>query len=112
MTFVHVAFMQDGHEAPLPQLPAFQRFQRDLAERCDEAPELTRLERSSARTGSDPEQPCASRLASYQHGGIVGRDRGRLRPERARGGDRARPGRALGEGTRGGDHDRRRDAHG
>ena len=44
VTFVHVAFMQDGHEAPLPQLPAFQRFQRDLAERCDEAPQLTRLE--------------------------------------------------------------------
>ena len=44
VTFVHVAFMQDGHEAPLPQLPAFQRFQRDLAERCDEAPQVTRLE--------------------------------------------------------------------
>jgi hypothetical protein len=44
VTFVHVAFTGDGQEAPLPQLPAFQRFQRDLAERCDEAPELTRLE--------------------------------------------------------------------
>ncbi len=44
VTFVHVAFMQDGHEAPLPQLPAFQHFQRDLVERCDEAPQVTRLE--------------------------------------------------------------------
>jgi len=43
VTFVHVAFMQDRHDAPLPQLPAFQRFQRDLAGRCDEAPQVTRL---------------------------------------------------------------------
>jgi hypothetical protein len=43
VTFVHVAFIEDGHEAPLPELPAFQRFQRDLAERCDEAPQVTRL---------------------------------------------------------------------
>jgi|1186.fasta_scaffold45336_3 hypothetical protein len=49
VTFVHVAFTQDGHEAPLPQLPAFQQFQRDLAERCDEPPQLTRL---ATRIGS------------------------------------------------------------
>ena len=42
----------------------------------------------------------------------LGRDRRRLGPERARGGDRARPGGALGEGARGGGHDRRRRAHG
>jgi hypothetical protein len=43
VTFVHIAFMEDGHEAPLPQLPAFQQFQRAIAERCDEAPQVTRL---------------------------------------------------------------------
>ena len=49
VTFVHVAFTEDGHDAPLPQLPAFQRFRRDLAERCDDPPQTTRL---AARIGS------------------------------------------------------------
>jgi hypothetical protein len=43
VTFVHVAFTEEGHEVPLPQLPAFQRFQRDIAERCDEPPHVTQL---------------------------------------------------------------------
>jgi hypothetical protein len=49
VTFVHIAFMEDGQEAPLPQLPAFQRFQHDIAERCDEPPQVTRL---TERVGS------------------------------------------------------------
>jgi hypothetical protein len=40
---------EDGHDAPLPHLPAFQRFRRDLAERCDEPPQATQL---SAPVGS------------------------------------------------------------
>src|SRR4051812_8063381 len=44
VTFVPVPFRRAGQEAPLPPMPAFQRFQRDLAERCDEAPQVTRLE--------------------------------------------------------------------
>ena len=51
-------------------------------------------------------------LALARHGGFLGRDRRRFRAERARGGDRARPGGALGARARGGRHDRRRDAHG
>ena len=43
VTFVHVAFMAEGTEAPLPQLPAFQRFTEAIAERCDDPPQTTRL---------------------------------------------------------------------
>jgi hypothetical protein len=43
VTFVHVAIVGDGHEAPLPRLPAFQRFRERLAERCDEPPRTTQL---------------------------------------------------------------------
>jgi hypothetical protein len=35
VTFVHIA---EGDAAPLPKLAAFQEFQRDIAERCDEPP--------------------------------------------------------------------------
>lgn len=49
LTFVHIAFMDGGAEAPLPQLPAFQRFARAIAERCDEPPQPTPL---TARVGS------------------------------------------------------------
>jgi hypothetical protein len=43
VTFVHVGMTDDGHEPPLPQLPAFQRFTEAIAERCDSPPETTRL---------------------------------------------------------------------
>jgi quinol monooxygenase YgiN len=43
VTFVHVAFTEDGHDAPLPQLPAFKRFTEAIAERCDEPPQTTKL---------------------------------------------------------------------
>ena len=43
VTFVHVAFTEDGASAPLPELPAFQEFQRDLAARVEEPPEFTSL---------------------------------------------------------------------
>jgi hypothetical protein len=49
VTFVHIAFMEDGKDAPLPELPAFQRFQRDIADRCDDPPQVTR---SSQRIGA------------------------------------------------------------
>jgi hypothetical protein len=49
VTFVHIAFTEDGEDAPLPQLPAFQRFQRDIADRCDDPPQVTR---SSLRIGA------------------------------------------------------------
>lgn len=37
VTFVHVAQVTGDHN-PLPALPAFAEFQRDLAERCVEQP--------------------------------------------------------------------------
>jgi hypothetical protein len=49
VTFVHIAFSEEGQDVPLPQLPAFQRFLRDIAERCDEPPSSTPL---SERVGS------------------------------------------------------------
>jgi quinol monooxygenase YgiN len=43
VTFVHIAFTADQHTAPLPELPAFQRFVAAIAERCEEPPQTTRL---------------------------------------------------------------------
>jgi hypothetical protein len=43
VSFVHIAFSEGGEPAPLVQLPAFQEFQRGLAERCDEPPKLQSL---------------------------------------------------------------------
>jgi hypothetical protein len=43
VSFVHVAFIEDGEQAPLPQLASFQAFQRDIAERCDDPPDATSL---------------------------------------------------------------------
>jgi hypothetical protein len=43
VTFVHVAITDGDAEAPLPQLDAFRRFREGLAERCEEAPQTTRL---------------------------------------------------------------------
>jgi hypothetical protein len=40
---MHIAFTEDGHDAPLPQLPSFQRFVAGIEERCEEAPQTTRL---------------------------------------------------------------------
>jgi hypothetical protein len=37
VSFVHVAFV-GGTENPLPTLPAFAEFQRELAQRCEEQP--------------------------------------------------------------------------
>ena len=46
VTFVHVAFMDDGVEPPLPGLASFQRFTGDLPARCDDPPQVSRsLER-------------------------------------------------------------------
>ena len=43
VTFVHIAFTEDGHSAPLPALPAFQSFLAAIAERCEEPPQTTQL---------------------------------------------------------------------
>lgn len=44
VSFVHVAFeeTEDGSN-PLTRLPAFRRFQKDIAERCDELPVVSEL---------------------------------------------------------------------
>ena len=39
VTFVHVALHADGSVNPLPELPAFQRFQAGLADRLADGPE-------------------------------------------------------------------------
>jgi hypothetical protein len=43
VSFVHFAVTDDDHDAPLPQLAAFQRFRAGLAERCDAPPTVTTL---------------------------------------------------------------------
>ena len=46
VTFVHVAFMDEGVEPPLPGLASFQRFTGGLPARCDDPPQVSRsLER-------------------------------------------------------------------
>jgi hypothetical protein len=43
-SFMHLAVQAEGVENPLPQLPAFGRFQADIADRCEEQPVVTALE--------------------------------------------------------------------
>jgi hypothetical protein len=44
VTFVHLASTQaDDGQTPLEQLEAFQRFQENIGDRCDELPVVTRL---------------------------------------------------------------------
>ena len=95
VTFVHVAVPRtDGHERRSPSLPAFQRFQRGprRALRRGTAGDASRgvhwviqdlIPSSRARSG----------LALYPHGGILGRRRGRFRPQRPGGRRRVGPGR-------------------
>jgi hypothetical protein len=42
VSFVHVASTQEG-ENPLPQVSAFREFQKNIEDRCDEAPAVTHL---------------------------------------------------------------------
>ena len=42
VSFVHLASTEDGHN-PLREVKAFQRFQENIADRCDEAPVVTDL---------------------------------------------------------------------
>jgi hypothetical protein len=44
VTFVHVA-LQEGAESPLAGFSAFQRFQQDIADRCDQPPVVSGLRR-------------------------------------------------------------------
>jgi hypothetical protein len=41
--FVHIATVDEGHEAPLLQLAAFQAFRAGLADRCDQPPQSTTM---------------------------------------------------------------------
>jgi hypothetical protein len=44
LTFVHIASTRSGDgRTPLPELDAFQRFQENIDDRCDEPPVVTRL---------------------------------------------------------------------
>jgi hypothetical protein len=49
-TFVHVAESEDG-VAPLPRLPAFDRFRDGIADRCAEMPVTALAERVGAYRG-------------------------------------------------------------
>jgi hypothetical protein len=43
VTFVHIAFTEEGQDGPLSQVAAFRRFTAAIGERCDEPPQTTRL---------------------------------------------------------------------
>ncbi len=38
VSFVHVAFVEEEGRNPLGETPAFQEFQREIVDRCDEPP--------------------------------------------------------------------------
>jgi hypothetical protein len=42
VSFVHLASTEDGQN-PLPQVEAFQRFQENIRDRCDEIPVVAQL---------------------------------------------------------------------
>jgi hypothetical protein len=42
-SFVHFAIVADGNQSPLSALDSFKRFQREIAERCDEQPVVSTL---------------------------------------------------------------------
>jgi hypothetical protein len=42
VSFVHLASTEDGQN-PLPQVEAFQRFQENIRDRCDEVPVVAQL---------------------------------------------------------------------
>ena len=44
VSFVHLAETEDG-DNPLSQLTAFREFQNEIADRCDEPPVVTKLDR-------------------------------------------------------------------
>jgi hypothetical protein len=44
VSFVHLAETEDG-DNPLSQLTAFREFQTEIADRCDEPPVVTKLDR-------------------------------------------------------------------
>ena len=44
VSFVHVAFEEDDGQRRLLQVGAFQEFQREIADRCDEQPIVTELQ--------------------------------------------------------------------
>ena len=44
MTFIHLASVEsDDGQSPLSSVEAFQRFQDNIADRCDEPPVVTRI---------------------------------------------------------------------
>jgi hypothetical protein len=43
LTFVHIA-SQEGEQNPLADVAAFQRFQENIRDRCDEPPVVTRMD--------------------------------------------------------------------
>ena len=43
VSFVHFAIETGDGQSPLPSLPAFQRFQEGIRERCDEPPVVSEL---------------------------------------------------------------------
>jgi hypothetical protein len=42
VSFVHLAWSEDGQN-PLSQVEAFQRYQENIGDRCDEAPVVTHI---------------------------------------------------------------------
>lgn len=43
VSFVHIAIQRDGGRSPLAELESFRAFQRNIGERCEEPPVVTKL---------------------------------------------------------------------
>lgn len=52
VTFVHVAVEPDDGRSPLQETAAFKAFRKQLRDRCDEPPQVTRLRELGSYTGA------------------------------------------------------------
>jgi hypothetical protein len=43
VSFIHIALESEEGHSPLPHVTAFKEFQKNIGERCDEAPVVTEL---------------------------------------------------------------------
>jgi hypothetical protein len=63
VSFVHIA-QADADPNPLPQVAAFQEFQREIAERCEEQPQVSEVQEVGAYRFFDLAEATRSRDAS------------------------------------------------
>jgi hypothetical protein len=77
VSFVHIS-ESEGPDNPLTQVAAFQKFQREIADRCDEQPVVTEVTEVGSYRFQSSVSP-ASRAACRRRSRCAGRPAGRRR---------------------------------